>query len=112
MSNKRYTEVVCMIQDEIDSIKSKNGELPPTAYVVVEVSSRLKSLQHWEGYNPKKSHTVNIRNIVEEILKGKRNIDHAVTQPDLNVIWIAPPEEDTVGLIKREKLKKRLKQAG
>lgn len=128
-NNKTYSDVVCLVRNEIDSIRKRDGVLSPTAYVVMELGTRLKNLQAWEGYNSSKSHMMNLRAIVDEILKGTQNIDRPRNNVDMDVIWLSPNPydvlEDSLGdrkavgrsvdrcptATKKEKLKKRLKQA-
>ena len=131
MSTKPYSEVQCLVKNEIDSIRRRDGELPPTAYLVVEVADRLKKIQPWDGFDPHKPLAQNIRGVVEEVIKGKRNPGHPKKEDlDADVIWISPDPydrlEDSLGdtrkvgrsvdsdpfLAKKEKLKRRLKQAG
>ena len=130
MSHKTYSDVVCLVRNEIDSIRKRDGALPPTAYVVMEIGVRLKNLQAWEGYNPKKSHTMNLRGVVDELLKGLTNTDRPEkSDPEMEVLWISPSPyealEDSLGdkrqvgrsvdrcptTVRKEKLKKKLKQA-
>ena len=119
-----------MVKNEIESIRKRDKELPPVAYVVMEIGTRLKNLQAWEGYNPKKSHTRNLRGVVDEILKGIVNTDRPIKgDPEMDVIWISPSPyealEDSIGdkkavgrsvdrtptATKKAKLKRKLRQA-
>lgn len=130
MSHKTYSDVVCLVRNEIEAIRKRDGALPPTAYVVMEIGVRLKNLQAWDGYNPKKSHTMNLRGVIDEILKKLPNTDRPPKgDADMEVIWISPSPyenlEDSLGdkkavgrsvdrcptATKKEKLKKKLKQA-
>lgn len=134
MSKKSYSDIVCLVRNEIDSIRKRDGELAPSAYVVMEIALRMKNVQPWEGYDVSKSLTLNLRGVVEEILKGKKNPFHQIDplkpeDADMEVFWISPNEydnlEDSLGnkqlvgrsvdrcptLTKKEKLKKQLKSA-
>lgn len=127
---KTYSDVVCLVKNEIDSIRKRDGALPPTAYVVIELETRLKTLQAWEGYNPHKTHMLNLRGVVDEVLRGVPNADKPTKENfDMEVIWISPSPydalEDSLGdkkavgrsvdrcptATRKEKLKKRLKAA-
>jgi hypothetical protein len=100
----------------------------------MEIATRMKNVQPWDGYDQTATLALNLRGVIEEILKGKKNplrqVDPKKTEdPDMEVIWISPNEydnlEDSLGskqlvgrsvdrcptLTKKEKLKKRLKQA-
>jgi hypothetical protein len=131
MSTKTYTEVKGLVKAEIDSIKKRDGVLPPTPYVVMEVSNRLKNLQPWQGYNATVTLSQNLRGIIEEITKGKRNILKVVNPEDkeVEVIWVSPSPYEALGdaigdfqmvgrsvdsapiSTRKEKLKKRLREA-
>ena len=131
MSTKAYSEVKCLVKNEVDSIRRRDGELPPTAYLVVEIADRLKKMNPWEGYDPHKPLAQNIRGIVEELLKGKINPGHPKKEdPDMGVLWISPDPydrlEDTLGdrlqigrsvdsapmVMGKAKLKRRLRAVG
>ena len=131
MSTKAYSEVQCLVRNEINSIRKRDGVLPPTAYVVVEIADRLKTLQPWVGYNHRKSLGINLRGVVEEFTKGIPNPNRIrnAEDKDMDVIWISPNPiealDDQIGNrrlvgaavdgapigVKKEKLKKRLRQA-
>lgn len=134
MSKKTYSDIVCLVRNEIDSIRKRDGELAPSAYVVMEIATRMKNVQPWDGYDQTATLALNLRGVIEEILKGKKNplrqVDPKKAEdPDMEVIWISPNEydnlEDSLGskqlvgrsvdrcptLTKKEKLKKKLKQA-
>jgi hypothetical protein len=128
---KTYTEVQCLVRNEINSIQKRDGELPPTAYVVMELATRLKNLQPWMGYDQKKTLAVNLKGVIEEFTKGKPNPNRIrnAEDKDMDVIWISPNPiealDDQIGNrrlvgaavdrapigVKKEKLKKRLRQA-
>lgn len=126
---KTYSDIKCLVKNEVDSIRRRDGELPKTAYVVMEVATRLKTLSPWEGYNPQKPLAQNLRPIVESLVTGKADVNRPQKEDlDMDVIYISPNEyeylEDVkddrkkVGksvdalphACKKEKLKKRLKQ--
>jgi hypothetical protein len=131
MSIKNYSDIKCLVKNEIESIKKRDGELPPTAYVVTEVASRLKTLSPWDGYDRKKPLCQNLRAVVEELVKGKLNIRGMKSEDmDMDVIYISPNPyealEDSLGskvnvgrsvdnlpatMSKRAKLKKKLRKA-
>ena len=135
MSKKTYSDIVCLVKNEIDSIKRRDGELLPSAYVVMEIAVRMKNVQPWDGYDNTHTLARNLRGVIEEILKGKKNplrqVDpkKPVEDPDMEVLWISPNEydnlEDSLGtkalvgrsvdrcptMAKKEKLKKKLKKA-
>lgn len=132
MSTKTYSDVKCLVKNEIDSIRKRDGELPPTAYVVTEVTNRLKTIQPWAGYDAKKTLAINLRGVVEEITKGKPNMLRVRNAEDKDVDdapWVSPSPyenlENSLGdkaLVSRsvdaspistrkEKLKKKLRQA-
>lgn len=95
MSTKPYSEIKCLVKNEVDSIRRRDGELPPTAYLVVEITDRLKKVTPWEGYDTHKPLAQNIRGVVEELVKGKWNPAHPVkSDPDKDVIWISPDPYD------------------
>lgn len=127
---KSYSEVCCLVKNEIASIRRRDGELPPTAYVVVEIANRLKTIQPWEGFDTSKPLAQNFRGVVEEVLKGKKNPNKPSKEdPDMDVLWISPDPydvlEDAIGdrlqigrsvdrsptITKKQKLKKKLKSA-
>lgn len=129
---KKYSEVKCLVKNEINSIKSRDGELPPTPYVVVEVANRLKKLQPWEGYDQKSPLAANLKGIIYEIIKGRMNITSRPPETesdiDMDVIYISPNPFEALqenidsrdigrsvnrlpSLTKKEKLKKKLKKA-
>lgn len=131
MSTKPYSEIKCLVKNEVDSIRRRDGELPPTAYLVIEITDRLKKITPWEGYDPHKPLAQNIRSIVEELVKGRLNPGHpSKSDPDRDVLWISPDPydrlEDSLGdlhhigrsvdsapvVLGKAKLKKRLRQAG
>jgi hypothetical protein len=118
-----------LVKNEVDSIRRRDGELPPTAYIVVELATRLKTLQPWEGYDKFKPLPWNLRGVVEEVVKGKPNAARPKKEDkDLEVLWISPDPydrlEESMGdshqigrsvdkapmLLKKEKLKKKLKK--
>lgn len=124
---KSYSEVQCLVRNEVDSIRRRDGVLPPTAYVVVEVATRMKTIQPWDGYDKGKPLAQNLRSIIEEVIKGKKNTNRpAKEDPDMGVLWISPDPydelEDNLGdrlrigksvdrsptLTKKQKLKKKL----
>jgi hypothetical protein len=131
MSTKTYSDIKCLVKNEIDSIRRRDGELPPTAYVVIEVATRLKTVQPWAGYDAKKTLAINLRGVVEEITKGKTNTLRVrnAEDKDMDVLWINPSPydalEDSLGdrvrvgrsvdatpiSTRKEKLKKRLREA-
>ena len=128
---KTYSDVKCLVKNEVDSIRKRDGELPKTAYVVMEIATRLKNLSPWDGFDPHKPMAQNLRPIVESIMTGKVNPLHVPPQEDLDMdaFFISPNEydslEDTLGdrkrvgksvdalphAMKKEKLKKRLRHA-
>ena len=130
-SPKTYSEIKCLVKNEIDSIKKRDGELPPTAYIVIEVANRLKMTQPWLGYDGARTLAINLRGVIEEITKGRPNVYNIrnVEDKDMDVIWISPSPyenlEDSLGDLalvgrsvdatpistRKEKLKKRLRQA-
>jgi len=127
---KNYSDIKCLVKNEVDSIRKRDGELAKTAYVVMEVALRLKTLAPWDGYDSHKPMAQNLRPIVESVVTGKVNPLHVPPKEDLDMdaFYISPNEydslEDTIGDKKRvgksvdalphacrkEKLKKRLKQ--
>ena len=127
---KTYSDVKCLVKNEVDSIRKRDGELPKTAYVVMEVATRLKTLAPWDGYDAHKPMAQNLRPIVESVVTGKVNPLHVPPKEDLDMdaFFISPNEydslEDTIGdkksvgksvdalphACRKEKLKKRLKQ--
>jgi hypothetical protein len=128
-SVKPYTEVKSLVKSEIDSIKKREGELPPGAYIVLEVATRLKTLTPWEGYDKAYPLARNLRKVVEDILHGVPV--PGVKKKEENIIPLSKDPydnlEDSLGDIhlisrsvdslpssvaKREKLKKKLRQAG
>lgn len=128
--SKTYSDIKCLVKDEIDSIRRRDGELPPTAYVVIEVAARLKTIQPWIGYDAHKPLALNLRGVIEEITKGKTNTLRVRNAEDkaMDVLWISPDPydrlEESMGdsrqigrsvdkapvLLKKEKLKKKLKK--
>ena len=127
---KTHSDIKCLVKNEIDSIRKRDGELPKMAYVVTEVATRLKTTQPWQGYDHHKPLAQNLRPIVEALITGKTNYMFVVPKEDLDmdVCYISPNEydslEDTLGdkkkvgksvdalphACRKEKLKKRLKQ--
>ena len=128
---KLYSDIKCLVKNEVDSIRKREGELPKTAYIVMEVAVRLKTLAPWEGYDAHKPLAQNLRPIVESVVTGKSNPFNPPPKEDLDMdaIYISPNEydhlEDVRGdrkkvgksidalphACKKEKLKKRLRQA-
>lgn len=127
---KSYFDIKCLVKNEIDSIRKRDGELPKTAYVLIEVATRLKTLAPWEGYDSHKPLAQNLRPIVESIMTGKSNPLFFIPKEDLDMdtCYVSSNEydslEDTLGdrkkvgksvdalphACRKEKLKKRLKQ--
>jgi len=66
-----FESVVSLCKKEIKSIKDRDKELGPTAYVVCEIISRLKNITTWPERNPNEKIGESIRKIVESILKGE-----------------------------------------
>lgn len=86
--SKSYTEVQSLVRAEIASIKKRDGELGPTPYVVLEVASRLRTITPWDGYDPHKPLAANLRDVIEEMLKGSLNVNRpvkslATSSPDI-----------------------------
>jgi hypothetical protein len=127
MSTKTYTEVKTLVKNEIDSIRKREGELPPNAYIVVEVADRLKTLTPWESYDKAYPLARNLRKVVEDVMKG----NPCPKQKEGNIVPLAKDPfdnlEESLGtprlisrsvdslpssVAKREKLKKKLRQAG
>ncbi len=127
MSTKTYTEVRTLVKQEIDAIKKRDGVLPPGAYIVVEVASRLKTLTPWEGYDKAYPLAKNLRSIVEDIIQGKPNLEAKAKRETVVPLSkdVYDNLEDILGdrrqisrsvdslpssVVKREKLKKKLKR--
>ena len=129
-SPKTYSEVVCLVKNEVESIRKRDGVLPPTAYVVAEVANRMKTMQPWQGYDAHAPLAYNLRCVIEELTKGKVNANRPKKEdPDDEVIWISPNPydalEESLGgskgqvsrsvdrapvAAKKAKLKKKMKQ--
>lgn len=62
-------EVILLVRKEVESIKKRDGELPKTAYLLIEIASRLKTVTNWEGRDPREKVMMSIRKILENILK-------------------------------------------
>jgi len=127
MSTKTYVEVKTLVKQEIDSIKKREGELPPGAYIVVEVADRLKTLTPWEGYDKAYPLARNIRKVVEDITHGipgpKRKEENIIPlskdpfdnlEDSLGNIHLISRSVDSLpsSVAKREKLKKNLRKTG
>ena len=130
MATKTYTEVRSLVKQEIDAIKKRDGELPPGAYLVTEIAVRLKTLTPWNGYDKAFPLARNIRKVVEDITQGKPNFEAQEKRESiLALLPLSKDEydhlEDTLGdrkqisrsvdslpssVVKRQKLKKKLKQ--
>ena len=124
---KTYTEIRSIVKQEIDTIKKRDGELPPGAYIVVEVATRLKTLTPWEGYDKAYPLAKNLRKIVEDVIQKKPNLEakkaeiiplatdafenlHETLFDDYEVGRSVDSLPSTI--VKREKLKKKLKKVG
>lgn len=100
---RKLEDVVRIVKDEIETIRKRDGELPKTAYLVIEIVTRLKTLQDWEGKDPKKKHALCIREIVEKCIANPKykppveenkkvsmveeNDDYFVVHGELDVDW-------------------------
>lgn len=126
---KTYTEVRTLVKQEMEQIKKRDGEYPKTAYLVVEIADRLKTISPWEGYNHGIRLGMNLRMIVEDLIAGKPNYE-AQAKREGNVVPLSKDPydnlEDALGdkrktsrsvdmlpssTAKRQKLKKNLRQA-
>jgi len=76
-----YESVVSLCKKEIKSIKERDGELSPTAYIVCEIISRLKTITSWPERNPHETLGCSIRKIVESIIKGEIKAEPKETVP-------------------------------
>lgn len=63
-----YDRALRTVGREISSLKTREGSLPPTPYVALEISSTLDSLR-WENYDEDLPHLKNIRSLIDRILK-------------------------------------------
>lgn len=125
---KTYTEVRTLVKQEMESIRKRDGEMPKTAYLVVEIADRLKTMTPWEGYDRGVRLGMNLRKVVEDIVQGKPNYEAQAKRAG-NVIPLSKDPydnlQDSLGdkrktsrsvdslpssVTKKEKLKKRLKQ--
>ena len=125
---KTYSDIRCLVKNEIDQMKRRDGDLPKTAYVVMEIVIRLKTLAPWEGFDNHKPLAQNIRPIVEEVMHGTKNVNRGKEDLDLDVIYLSPDAyerlDDVIGdkkrvgksiddlpyMAKKQKLKKRLRK--
>jgi hypothetical protein len=132
---KTYTEVRSLVKKEIDAIKKRDGELPPTAYIVTEIAVRLKTLTPWDTYDKAYPLARNLRKVVDDIIQGKPNLEALAKKESreeiLALLPISKDEydelQDNLGdkkktsksvdllpstVAKRQKLKRKLRKAG
>lgn len=67
---KKKNDVLKLVQAEIDSIRKRDGVLDKTAYVVLEVVDRLKTVTDWEERDHSKTMAMSIRELVEFCMKN------------------------------------------
>jgi len=80
--SQNLESVTKLIKKEIESIKTRDGQLDLPAYVVTEIVSRLKTLQGWEGRNPNETMARSIRTIAEPMIRTMRARQKVVIQCD------------------------------
>lgn len=69
---KKQEDVLRMVQNEISSIKKRDGVLDKTPYVVLEIIDRLKTVTEWENRDTTKSVAFSIRELVEFSIKNPK----------------------------------------
>lgn len=69
---KKRDDVLRMVQNEVSSIRKRDGELDKTPYVVLEIIDRLKTVTEWEDRDVTKTVAFSIRELVEFVIKNPK----------------------------------------
>jgi hypothetical protein len=100
----KLEDAMKMVRREVEAIAKRDGLLSPTPYIVVEVTTRLKTMVSWEGRNPHEKMGLSIRHLVDAVVAEMRAPKLKVKQrtpppdaddffePGIEVDWCDPKE--------------------